>query len=83
MEHATVFVYNLISLFELIFGGYTMFYVSERQSAVYFIRNARSKNTNKRERVKTSAEIEEELYNKFPYLKNDKKRNNDTHLKNN
>ena len=74
----------MISFFELMFLIYAFVYIGNRQSALFKLRNSPVSNQNKREKIKTSKEIEQELYFKFPYLrKGNKKNNNDDHLKNN
>ena len=61
-----------------------MLYIGNRQSALFKLRNSPVTNQNKREKIKTSKEIEQELFVKFPYLrKENKKNNNEEHLKNN
>ena len=61
-----------------------MVYIGNRQTALFKLRNSPVTNQNKREKIKTSKEIEQELFVKFPYLrKENKKNNNEEHLKNN
>ena len=77
-------VYSVIALIEFIISIYTMLYIGNRQSALIKLRNSPVTNQNKREKIKTSKEIEQELFVKFPYLrKGNNKNNNNEHLKNN
>ena len=46
-----------------------MIKVSKRQSAVFYLRNSQTMIINHEEKIKTSKEIEEELYIKFPLLR--------------
>ena len=73
----------MFAILEIILGLYTMFYVGDRQGALFYLRNSAIANQNQREKIKTSQEIEQELFYKFPYLKNTKKINNNEHIKNN
>ena len=73
----------MFAILEIILGLYTMFYVGDRQGALFYLRNSAIANQNQREKLKTSQEIEQELFYKFPYLKNAKKINNNEHIKNN
>lgn len=84
IDKSCMIVYSLIAALELVISIYTMVYIGNRQSALFKLRNSPVSNQNKREKIKTSKEIEQELYFKFPYLrKGNKKNNNDDHLKNN
>lgn len=85
MEYACVIVYLIFSLLELVICFYTMLFISERQGAVFFLRNTKLAISNPKEKIKTSQEIEQELYYKFPYLqkKIENLKNNNTHFKNN
>ena len=68
---------------ELILCLYTMFYVGQRQAAVFNLRNSSITIPNQREKIKTSQEIEQELFYKFPYLKKGNDKKNGEHPKNN
>lgn len=83
IEFSCIVVYAIFSFTEIFLGLYTMFYIGNRQAALFYLRNSAIVNQNQREKIKTSQEIEQELYYKFPYLKNLKKPNNNEHLKNN
>ena len=84
IDYSCMIVYSFIAAIELIISIYTMIYIGNRQSALFKLRNSPVTNQNKREKIKTSKEIEQELFVKFPYLrKGNKKNNNDEHLKNN
>ena len=69
IEFSCVIVYDIISLIELFLWIYTIIYIGERQSALFNLRNSAIDIKNQREKIKTSHEIEQELYYKFPYLK--------------
>ena len=69
IEFSCVIVYDIISLIELLLWIYTIIYIGERQSALFNLRNSAIDIKNQREKIKTSHEIEQELYYKFPYLK--------------
>ena len=60
-----------------------MFYIGNRQSALFKLRNSPVSNQNVREKIKTSKEIEQELFFKFPHLRRGKKNYDDQHVKNN
>ena len=62
-------VYSFLAAIELIISIYTMVYIGNRQSALFKLRNSPVSNQNKREKIKTSKEIEQELFFKFPYLR--------------
>ena len=84
IDYSCMIVYSFIAAIELIISIYTMIYIGNRQSALFKLRNSPVTNQNKREKIKTSKEIEQELFVKFPYLRKvNKKNNNDEHLKNN
>ena len=77
-------VYSVIALIEFIISIYTMLYIGNRQSALFKLRNSPVTNQNKREKIKTSKEIEQELFFKFPYLRRGNKEvEEDEHLKKN
>lgn len=79
MDYATTIVEFVFVIIEIVFCAITMNRVSKRQSAVYYLRNTQTRVINKEERIKTSSEIEEELYIKFPNLR--KNRNIDPFLR--
>jgi hypothetical protein len=60
-----------------------MVYISDRQGALFNLRNSPISNQNKREKIKTSQEIEQELFYKFPYLKKKENNINNERIKNN
>ena len=69
MDKATGIIELIFEVLEIIFCAIAMVNVSKKQTAVYYLRNSQALIVNKEERIKTSAEIEEELYIKFPQLK--------------
>ena len=75
IELSCVIVYDIISFIELLLWIYTIIYIGERQSALFNLRNSAIDIKNQREKIKTSHEIEQELYYKFPYLKKAKNNN--------
>ena len=60
-----------------------MFYIGQRQGALFNLRNSPIANQNQREKIKTSQEIEQELFYKFPYLRKKIGNINNVHIKNN
>lgn len=86
IEFGCIIIYGIFAIVETILGLYTMFYVGGRQGALFYLRNSAIANQNQREKIKTSQEIEQELFYKFPYLKKEVKNqvnNNNNHIKNN
>lgn len=69
IEHSCVIVYFFIAVLELGLCIFTSYYIGERQSALYYLRNSQISILNQREKIKTSHEIEQELFYKFPYLR--------------
>ena len=76
-------IYNIIAVLEIVLCFYTMFYIGQRQGALFYLRNSPISNQNQREKIKTSQEIEQELFYKFPYLKKKFNNINNQHIKNN
>ena len=84
IDWSCVIVYLLILLLELIFSIRAFVYIGNRQSALFKLRNSPYSNQNKREKIKTSKEIEQELFFKFPYLRRGNKEVEEAeHLKKN
>jgi hypothetical protein len=84
IDYSCMIVYSVIAAIELIISIYTMVYIGNRQSALFKLRNSPYSNQNKREKIKTSKEIEQELFFKFPYLRRGNKEvEEDEHLKKN
>ena len=84
IDWSCIIVYFFISAIELVTSVYAMIHMGNRQSALFNLRNSPVSNQNKREKIKTSREIEQELFFKFPYLrKGNKKDNKDEHMKKN
>ena len=84
IEMAVFIIYGLIFLGEFIFCLITLVSISEKQGAVFFLRNTKLSISNPKEKIKTSQEIEQELYYKFPYLqKNINNLSDNEHSKNN
>lgn len=48
-----------------------MIYVTRKQAAVYYLRNTQTNLIKKEENIKSSKEIEQELFFLFPNLRND------------
>ena len=81
---AVFIIYGLIFLGEFICCLITLVSISEKQGAVFFLRNTKLSISNPKEKIKTSQEIEQELYYKFPYLqKNINNLSDNEHSKNN
>ena len=84
IDKSCVLVYLIISIFEFFISIVAMIYIGNRQSALFKLRNSPVSNQNKREKIKTSKEIEQELFFKFPYLrKGNNKDKKYEHIKNN
>jgi hypothetical protein len=84
IDLSCIILYFVISFFELMFLIYAFVYIGNRQSALFKLRNSPVSNQNKREKIKTSKEIEQELFFKFPYLrKGNKNDEQNEHLKKN
>ena len=69
MDYATTIILLIFEGLEIIFCILTMIKVSKRQSAVFYLRNSQTMIINHEDKIKTSKEIEEELYIKFPMLR--------------
>ena len=69
LDYATTIVLLIFEGLEIIFCIFAMIKVSKRQSAVFYLRNSQTMIINHEEKIKTSKEIEEELYIKFPLLR--------------
>jgi hypothetical protein len=70
----------LFNILEIIWSIWVIFSISVKQTEMYYLRNSQITSPNKVQRIKTSKEIEEELFIHFPNLKNfnsmnDKKNN--------
>lgn len=56
--------------FELILSFYVIWSFGQKNNALFELRNSQMlKHVTKKEKIKTSKEIEDELYSKFPLLK--------------
>ena len=81
IDYSCIILYLFISIIELFTSIYAMIKMGRRQSALFKLRNSPVSNQNKREKIKTSKEIEQELFFKFPYLrKGNKNDNKDEHI---
>ena len=69
IEYSCVIVYFFIAVFELGLCIFNSYYIGERQSALYYLRNSQIAILNQREKIKINHEIEQELFYKFPYLR--------------
>ena len=83
IQYSCVIIYELISLLELILCVYTLLYIGQRQGAFFNLRNSTIDNQNQREKIKTSQEIEQELYYKFPYLRKSENKIDNNSINNN
>ena len=78
---ANIFCRILIG--ELFLSARAMINVTRRQAAVYYLRNTQTNVYNGDQGVKTSLEIEEELFYNFPHLKKEKDNMKNNHDKTN
>ena len=69
IEYSCVIAYFFIAVFELGLCIFKSYYIGERQSALYYLRNSQIAILNQREKIKINHEIEQELFYKFPYLR--------------
>ncbi len=79
IDIATVIIEMIFLILEIILSIRAMIKVTKRQAAVYYLRNTQTNIIQAdRDEIKTSLEIEQELFYNFPQLK----RNSDiTHKK--
>jgi hypothetical protein len=69
IDYATTLIVFIFLIVEIILSARAMLRVTKRQAAVYYLRNTQTSVLTSEEPIKTSAEIEEELYYNFPNLK--------------
>jgi hypothetical protein len=69
VDYATVLIEFLFLILEIILSIRAMIKVTKRQAAVYYLRNTQTNIFTHESRIKSSHEIEEELYYNFPHLK--------------
>ena len=63
----SVFIFNAL---EIIWAIWVIFSISVKQTEMYYLRNSQITSLNKTQRIKTSQEIEQELFERFPTLRN-------------
>jgi hypothetical protein len=68
IDYATVLIEFLFLFLEMILSIRAMINVTKRQAAVYYLRNTQTNIVSQETRMKTSHEIEEELFYNFPNL---------------
>jgi hypothetical protein len=76
IDYAVVIIQLLFILIELILTIRAMLYIGKKQTAVFYLRNASTITTSEDNSIKTSAEIEEELYYYYPHLMRSENSNN-------
>ena len=59
----------LFNLLEVIWSIWVIFSISVKQTEMYYLRNSQITSLNKTQRIKTSQEIEQELFDRFPSLR--------------
>lgn len=82
-DWVTIFSIFIFNALEIIWAIWVIFSISVKQTEMYYLRNSQITSFNKAERIKTSKEIEEELFNHFPSLRNNYVSNNNFDKKNN
>ena len=82
-DWVTIFSIFIFNVLEIIWAIWVIFSISVKQTEMYYLRNSQITSFNKAERIKTSKEIEEELFNHFPSLRNNYVSNNNFDKKNN
>ena len=60
----------LFNILEIIWSIWVIFSISVKQTEMYYLRNSQITSLNKTQRIKTSQEIEQELFERFPTLRN-------------
>ena len=65
-----IFSILLFNLLEVIWSIWVIFSISVKQTEMYYLRNSQITSLNKTQRIKTSQEIEQELFERFPTLRN-------------
>jgi len=80
IDWATTFVSIGFSFVEFLFSIFSIYTISERKTALYILRNSQTMSVNPKQRIKSSAEIEEELFEKFPSLRKKNNNNNNNNL---
>lgn len=68
IDYSTVIIYLIFVILELIFGIRAIRKVIKRQAAVYYLRNSTAKIISHEVKIKSSKEIEDELFTKFPNM---------------
>ena len=61
----SILVFNVL---EVIWSIWVIFSISVKQTEMYYLRNSQITSINKTQRIKTSKEIEQELFERFPSL---------------
>lgn len=69
IDYATTLIAFIFLFLELILSFRAMMKVTKRQAAVYYLRNTQTSVITNEEPIKTSAEIEQELFYFLPHLK--------------
>ena len=69
IDYATVLIELLFVIGEIILSIRAMIDITKRQAAVYYLRNTQTNTFSQEQIIKSSLEIEEELYFHFPHLR--------------
>jgi hypothetical protein len=71
IDYALAIIEILFVIGEVVLSIKTMIYVTKKQAAVYYLRNTQTSLNMKEEIIKSSMEIEQELFFLFPHLKSE------------
>ena len=69
-DWVTIFSIFIFNALEIIWAIWVIFSISVKQTEMYYLRNSQITSINKTQRIKTSQEIEQELFERFPTLRN-------------
>ena len=68
-DWVTIFSIFIFNALEIIWAIWVIFSISVKQTEMYYLRNSQITSLNKTQRIKTSQEIEQELFDRFPSLR--------------
>ncbi len=69
IDYATVLIEMLFLISEIFLSARAMISITRRQAAVYYLRNTKTSVFSNEKKIKSSLEIEQELFYNFPHLK--------------
>jgi hypothetical protein len=69
IDYATVIIEMLFVFTEFFLSIRAMISITRRQAAVYYLRNTQTSVFSNEKKIKSSIEIEQELFYNFPHLK--------------